>query len=50
VTLPHLTAIIVGASIAYLLMFALLGWMLRNAPAGWEDSDGWHAGEPGDDQ
>ena len=49
-TLPTLTAIIVVAAIAYLLMFALLGWMLRNAPAGWEDSEGFHYGEPGDDQ
>ena len=42
-TLPTLTAIIVGASIAYL---AVIAWVCRNAPYGWEDSEGWHAGEP----
>jgi threonine/homoserine/homoserine lactone efflux protein len=42
-----LALIIVIASIAYL---AWIAWMCRNAPYGWQDSEGWHAGEPGDDQ
>jgi hypothetical protein len=41
-----LALIIVIASIAYL---AWIAWMCRNAPEGFEDADGFHFGEPGDE-
>ena len=32
-------------TIAVLIPLAFMYWLVATAPLGWEDSDGWHAGE-----
>jgi hypothetical protein len=33
-------------TVAVLAPLAVMCWMVYTAPLGWEDSDGWHPGEP----
>lgn len=33
-------------TIAVLIPLGVMCWLVATAPLGWEDEEGWHAGEP----